>query len=116
MRIHSRTKQHFVRRIGGTEIDATLVCKAYAVGRYDYFNNGDWDEDQVSEYAEKLLSSPGKKDGLYWEVVGDEEQSPLGRLVALAAGEGYTRKKGTGAQTAAPLNHPTAAGDGERGQ
>lgn len=91
------------RRIGGNEIDAALVSRAYAVAQYDYFNNGDWDEDQVSEYATKLLSSPGKKDGLYWEVVGDEEQSPLGPLVAQAADEGYTRKKGTGTQTAAPF-------------
>jgi hypothetical protein len=94
----------YARRIGWNEIDATLVCQAYALAQYDYFNNGDWDEDQVSEYAQKLLSSPGKKDGLYWEVVGDEEQSPLGPLVALAADEGYTRKKGTGTQTAAPIH------------
>ena len=94
----------YARRIGGNEIDAALVCKAYALAQYDYFNNGDWDGDQVSEYAIKLLSSPGKKDGLYWEVVGDEEQSPLGPLVALAADEGYTRKKGTGVKTAAPFH------------
>lgn len=91
------------RRIGGNEIDAVLVCRAYAVAQYDYFNNGDWDEDQVSEYAKKLLSSPGKKDGLYWEVVGEEKQSPLGPLVARAADEGYTRQKGTGEKTAAPF-------------
>jgi len=92
------------RRIGGNEIDATVTCRAYALAQYDYFNNGDWDEDQVSEYAIKLLSSPGKKDGLYWEVVGDEEPSPLGPLVTFAADEGYTRKKGTGTQTAAPFH------------
>jgi hypothetical protein len=92
----------YSRRIGGNEIDANLVCQAYALSQYDYFNRGDWDADQVSEYAARLLSSPGKKDGLYWEAVGDEEQSPLGPLVALAAGEGYTRKKGPGTQTAAP--------------
>lgn len=92
------------RRIGANEIDATLVCQAYVLAQDDYFGKEDWDGDQVSEYATKLLSSPGKKDGLYWEVVGDEEQSPLGPLVALAADEGYTRKKGTGAQTAAPFH------------
>ena len=92
------------RRIGGNEIDATLVCKAYALAQYDYFNDGDWDGDQVSEYAIRLLSSAGKKDGLYWEIVGDEKQSPLGPLVARAADEGYTRKKGTGTQTAAPFH------------
>lgn len=92
------------RRIGGNEIDASLVCQAYVLAQDDYFGNGDWDGDQVSEYAIKLLSSAGKKDGLYWEVVGDEEQSPLGPLVALAADEGYTRKKGSGTQTAAPFH------------
>src|ERR1044072_8469293 len=44
------------RRIGGNEIDATVACRAYALAQYDYFNNGDWDEDQVSEYALKLRS------------------------------------------------------------
>ena len=92
------------RRIGANEIDATLVCQAYVLAQDDYFGKEDWDGDQVSEYATKLLSSPGKKDGLYWEVVGDEEQSPLGPLVARAAEEGYTRKKGTGTQTAAPFH------------
>ena len=91
------------RRIGGNEIDATIACRAYALAQYDYFNKGDWDEDQVSEYALKLLSSAGKKDGLYWEVVGDEEQSPLGPLVARAVDEGYTRKNGSGTQTVAPF-------------
>ena len=91
------------RRIGANEIDAAIACRAYALAQYDYFNNGDWDEDQVSEYASKLLSSAGKKDGLYWEVVGDEEQSPLGPLVARAVDEGYTRKNGSGTQTAAPF-------------
>lgn len=91
------------RRIGGNEIDASLVCQAYVLAQDDYFGLGDWDGDQVSEYALKLLSSPGKKDGLYWEVVGDEEQSPLGPLVASAAADGYTRKQGSGMQTAAPF-------------
>ena len=92
------------RRIGGNEIDATAACRAYALAQYDYFNKGDWDGDQVSEYATKLLSSAGKKDGLYWEVVGEEEQSPLGPLVSRAVDEGYTRKQGTGTQTAAPFH------------
>lgn len=91
------------RRVGRNEIDAMLTSKAYALAQYDYFDKGDWDGDQVSEYATRLLSSPGQKDGLYWEVVGDEERSPLGPLIAKAADEGYTRKKGPGTQTAAPF-------------
>lgn len=92
------------RRIGSNEIDASLVCQAFVQAQFDYFDKDDWDGDQVSEYAQKLFSTPGKKDGLYWVTVGDEEESPLGPFVAFAADEGYARKKGTGTQTAAPFH------------
>src|SRR5262249_48443070 len=42
-------------------------------------------------YAQKILSSPGKKDGLYWPTVTGESQSPLGELAAQASAEGYRR-------------------------
>jgi hypothetical protein len=92
------------RRIGTNEISASLVCQAYVLAQDDYFRNKDWDGDQVSEYAQKLLSSSGKKDGLYWEAVGEEDESPLSQIVALAANQGYTRKQGTGTQTVAPFH------------
>ena len=45
-------------------------------------------------YAQKFLSTPGKRDGLYWEVKQGEEPSPLGTLVAHAREEGYKRVAG----------------------
>jgi hypothetical protein len=49
----------------------------------------DRDGDGVLEYAQNLLSTPGKKDGLYWSPELDGELSPLGPLIAVAQGEGY---------------------------
>jgi hypothetical protein len=93
------------RRIGKNETEAVLVSQAYAIAQWEYFDGEDRDQDQVSEYAQKLLSSPGKQDGLYWETVADDEPSPLGPLVALARKEGYTRKDPAATtQSASPLH------------
>jgi len=92
------------RRIGMNEMDASLVCWQYAIAQFEYFNGDDQDGDQVSEYAQKIASSPGKRDGLFWEkAADDEDDSPLGPLFAYAATEGYTAKKGT-VKTAAPFH------------
>jgi hypothetical protein len=52
----------------------------------------DRDNDQVLEYAQKIASSPGQTDGLYWPIELNGEVSPLGPLVAEAQGAGYARK------------------------
>ena len=95
----------FNRRIGRNEIGAILISQAYAIAQFEYFNGEDRDHDQVSEYAQRLLSTPGKQDGLYWETVADDQPSPLGPLVSFVRQEGYTRKSpGATTQTAAPLH------------
>jgi hypothetical protein len=99
------TEEVFNRRIGGNEADAILVAQAYAIAQWEYFDGDDRDHDQVSEYAQKLLSSPGKQDGLYWETIADDEPSPLGPLIAMARKEGYTRKnEGATTQSASPFH------------
>ncbi len=45
------------------------------------------------EYAQRFASSPGKKDGLYWEAREGEEPSPLGPLVAQVVREGYRKRE-----------------------
>jgi hypothetical protein len=45
----------------------------------------------VPYYAQKIISSPGERDGLYWEGEGGDE-SPIGEIVAKAIAEGYTDK------------------------
>lgn len=82
-------RELLARRIGRNELQTALVCEAYAAAQWDYFLNGDWDGDQVQEFAQKFVSSPGLKDGLYWPVQGTEKPSPLGPLVGDAAVQGY---------------------------
>jgi len=90
------------RRVGENELSAIETSRAYAVAQWEYYTEGDWDHDGVAEYSQKLISTPGKHDGLYWETSEEDKPSPLGKLVASAAAEGYI---------AAPET-PDAAGKG----
>ena len=76
------------RRIGRNELDVLGVVRAYVAAQREYASK-DRDGDEVLEYAQRLSSSPGKMDGLYWPQEVDGELSPLGPLVAEAQGEGY---------------------------
>jgi hypothetical protein len=80
------------RRIGENELAAIETCRAYALAQWDYYTQADWDRDGVAEYAQRLISTPGKHDGLYWETTEDGTPSPLGALVAQAQAEGYGPK------------------------
>ena len=88
------------RRIGRDEIEALRVMRAYVDAQREYASQ-DRDGDQVLEFAQKLSSSPGKTDGLYWPTELNGEISPLGPLVADAQGEGYF-KKGTPGEDEGP--------------
>jgi len=75
-----------VREIGRNELSAIQVAKAYADAQREYIAR-DRNGDGVPEYAQKIASSAGKMDGLYWPSKANEEPSPLGRLLADAAAE-----------------------------
>jgi hypothetical protein len=75
-------------RVGRNELEAFQVCLAFVDAQRDYALE-DRDDDGILEYAQKAWSSPGKKDGLYWEAADGEPQSPLGPLAATAAAQGY---------------------------
>ncbi len=81
------------RRIGQNELDAIKVLEAIVDAQKEYAS-ADRNGDGVFDYALKFASSPGKHDGLYWPVKAGEPPSPLGDLVAQAAGEGYKKAKG----------------------
>ncbi|MBR0693328.1 DUF2950 domain-containing protein [Bradyrhizobium lablabi] len=74
------------RRIGRNELDAIQTSLAYVDAQNEYA-----DKDRTGEgagtYAQRIVSSPGKKDGLFWR--DDRDPSPLGELAAQAAAEGY---------------------------
>ena len=80
------------RRIGENELSAILTARAYVLAQWQYFTEAGADKDGVAEYAQKFVSSPGKKDGLYWDTAEGEKPSPLGSLVASARAEGYGRR------------------------
>ncbi|HZC66429.1 MAG TPA: DUF2950 domain-containing protein [Candidatus Dormibacteraeota bacterium] len=80
------------RRVGENEFAAIETARAYALAQWDYYTQSDWDHDGMAEYAQRLISTPGKHDGLYWETNQDETPSPLGALVAQAQAEGYDPK------------------------
>lgn len=70
-----------VRHIGANELAAEQAMLAYYDAQRDYASE-DRDGNKVLEYAQRLISTPGKHDGLYWPVTGDESESPLGPAFA----------------------------------
>ncbi|MFL6719207.1 MAG: DUF2950 domain-containing protein [Burkholderiaceae bacterium] len=81
-------EEMLARRIGENELSTIKVLQAIVDAQIEYASE-DRDGDGVVEYAHKFVSSPGKHDGLYWEVKPGEPESPIGWLVAQAAGEGF---------------------------
>jgi hypothetical protein len=76
------------RRIGRNELQVIDVLHAYVDAQHEYATKDCGGSGKV-EFAQRLISTEGKRDGLYWEAKEDEKESPLGPLVALAAKEGY---------------------------
>jgi hypothetical protein len=74
------------RRIGGNERSAIAVLRAYLDAQSEYASR-DRDGDGVLQYAQKIRSTPGKYDGLYWpaDATNGEEDSPFGPLIADSA-------------------------------
>jgi hypothetical protein len=77
------------RRIGKNELGTLQVMRAYVDAQRDYASS-DHDGDEVLEFAQRLVSSPGKQDGLYWPPAFEGDESPLGPLVAFAQAQGYS--------------------------
>lgn len=76
------------RRIGHNELGAIAACRGFIDAQKDYAAVGH-DGLPAGIYAQKLMSTPGKQDGLYWETKEDEPASPAGPLLAQAGGLGY---------------------------
>lgn len=76
------------RRIGRNELHVLEVIAAYVAAQHEYASK-DCRGDGKVEFAQRFISSPGSRDGLYWQAGKGEEESPLGPLLARAAREGY---------------------------
>jgi hypothetical protein len=76
------------RRIGRNELATIQTCLAYVDAQNDYA-----EKDRTGSgngiYAQRIVSQPGKKDGLYWPAAQGGDESPLGEFVARATARGY---------------------------
>ena len=82
------------RRIGRNELNTIDVMHAFVDAQREYASK-DRNGDGTIEFAQKIISTSGKEDGLYWEAKEGGEESPFGPLIAEAAKGGYkyTEKK-----------------------
>jgi hypothetical protein len=77
------------RRIGRNELNAIKAILAYVDAQNEYAEK-DRTGAGSATYAQRIVSRPGKKDGLYWPTAPGEEESPLGELIAQATTQGYS--------------------------
>ena len=74
------------RRIGADELSAIGALNALVQAQQDY-QSADQDGDEVLEYAQKLASTPGKHDGLYWET-DPNSNAPASPLLGFVTAQG----------------------------
>jgi hypothetical protein len=82
-----------LRRIGLNELDVIELLQA-GVAVQARFRQTDHDGDGVMEFADAILSAPGKRDGLYWPDAPGIPVSPIGPLMARASADGYNMGDG----------------------
>ena len=80
------------RRIGANELDAITVCRGYVSAQIEYASTVH-DDSGINQYAQKIISTPGKQDGLYWKDADGKSAGPIGKQVADALEEGYSSRK-----------------------
>jgi len=79
------------RRIGRNELDAIEVCRGYVEAQRSYALVKH-DGARVNQYAQRVISTPGKQDGLAWQAADGTWQGPVGERIARYIAEGYTEK------------------------
>lgn len=79
------------RRIGGNELDAIQICRGFVEAQHEYAMEKH-DGAPVNQYAQRIISTPGKRDGLAWRNEDGTIGGPVGEGVARAIEQGYTDK------------------------
>ncbi len=77
------------RRIGANELDAIAICHGYVEAQHEYA----WQPHEgydVNQYAQRIVSTPGKQDGLAWQNADGGWDGPIGEKIARAIEQGYT--------------------------
>jgi hypothetical protein len=81
------------RRIGRNELAVMQVLQAFVDAQREYYLRNP-QRDKSLQYAQRIASSPGKRDGLYFPTKAGEKPSPLGPLVDSARAVGYKKAEG----------------------
>src|SRR5450631_2181298 len=79
------------RRIGANELDTINICRGFVEAQEEYASEIH-DDSGVNQYAQRIISTPGKHDGLAWRNPDGTPGGPVGEAVAKAMEEGYTNK------------------------
>ena len=79
------------RRIGGNELDAIQICRGYVEAQSAYAMEKH-DNAEVNQYAQRIVSTPGKHDGLAWQNSDGTWGGPVGEGIAKALEQGYTNR------------------------
>ena len=79
------------RRIGANELDAITICRGFVEAQHEYAQEKREDS-KVNQYAQRIISTPGKKDGLAWQNADGTWGGPVGDAIAKAIEQGYTDK------------------------
>ena len=80
------------RRVGANELDAIEVCRGFVEAQKEYAFSLH-DGSKLYQYAQRLISTPGKQDGLYWKNPDGSDGGPISETVAKAIEEGYSLEK-----------------------
>jgi Protein of unknown function (DUF2950) len=83
------------RRIGANELDAIQICRGFVEAQKEYALQIH-DNSGINQYAQKIFSSPGKHDGLYWQNSDGTAGGLIGEAVARAISEGYSANEKSG--------------------
>ena len=77
------------RRIGANELDAIAICRGYVEAQDEYALQPRAGY-EVNQYAQRIVSTPGKQDGLAWRDPDGTWGGPIGENIAHAIEQGYT--------------------------
>jgi len=77
------------RRIGANELNAIEICRGFVEAQHEYAEEKR-DDSKVNQYAQRVISTPGKHDGLAWQNADGTWGGPVGEEVAKALEQGYS--------------------------
>ena len=79
------------RRVGANELDAIAICRGFVEAQEKYAQEKH-DDSKVNQYAQRIISTAGKHDGLAWQNADGTWGGPVGEGVARAVEQGYSKQ------------------------